>query len=188
MREVPAQLAHNSGSPTDRQRYAIYMAYRWRVVGGPTMYALWDGPLSHGKAHFRSRRWKICLRKFPTRTCLNQPAQLQRQAGMLEVLYEVSLRIIHVLYQKRISKVLTRLHGRLVCTFVVRLQQSQVFSSRGPSIDMKKETEHAQISKSLHYNAWGGTRMFSLFFFSFPFYAVVFEDLQCNMCIYRASR
>ena len=32
---------------TDRHRYAIYMAYRWRVVGGPKMYAFWDGPLSH---------------------------------------------------------------------------------------------------------------------------------------------
>ena len=85
--------------------------------------------------------------ELPTRTCSNQPAQLQRQERMSQFLYEVSLRIIHVINRKRILKVLTRLHGRLVYTFAVRLQQSQVFSSRGPPIDMKTEVEHAQISK-----------------------------------------
>ena len=29
------QLAHNIGTPTARQQFAILMAYRWRAVGGP---------------------------------------------------------------------------------------------------------------------------------------------------------
>ena len=35
------QLAHNSGPPTARQRYAIKMAYRWQAVDCPTMYVIY---------------------------------------------------------------------------------------------------------------------------------------------------
>ena len=67
---------------------------------------------------------------------------------------------------------------------VVRLQQSQVFSSRDPSIDMKTETEHTQNTLKSQ-KVWFLTLGWYVFLFFFSFHFMLSFLKICNaICVY----